>query len=90
MLAESGPYLEGGDDHTSKGASLYSLGNHTITNTTLCPEMGGLDSQRGATLYAQRTYMLTCAVYLGAWSISCNSLALVRHLLKVTFTENQF
>ena len=85
MLAESGPYLEGGDDHTSGGASLYSLGNHTITNTTLCPEMGGLDSQRGATLDAQKTFALTGVVYLGAWSMSTNSLALVRHLLNVTF-----
>ena len=79
MLAESGPYLEGGDDHTSGGASLYSLGNHTITNTTLCPEMGGLDSQRGATLDAQKIFALTGGVYLGVWSIATNSLALVRH-----------
>ena len=91
MLAESGPYLEGGDDHTSGGASLYSLGNHTITNTTLlCPEMDGLDSQRGATLNAQKTAVLTGGVYLAGYSMSTNSLALVRHLLNVTFiTQNQ-
>jgi hypothetical protein len=84
ILTNSGSFLKGGGDHTSGGASLYSLGNHTITNTTLCPEMGGLESQRGATLDAQKIFALTSGVCLGAWSISTNSLALVRHL-NVTF-----
>jgi len=80
MLASSGPYLKGGDDHASGGASLYNFGNHTITNTTLCPEMDGLDSQRGATVDAQRTVALTGSVYMATWAIAANSMALVRHL----------
>ena len=90
MLINSESFLKGGDDHTSEAASLYNLGNHTITNATLCPEMDGLDSQRGATLDAQKTCVLAFAVYLGGWSIASNSLPLVRHLPKVTFTKLQF
>ena len=90
VLADSGSFLKGGDDHhTSEAASLYNLGNHTITNATLCPEMDGLESQRGATLDVQKTSVLTGGVWLAAWSIASNSIVLVRHLLKVTFTKNQ-
>ena len=81
MLAHSGPYLKGGGDQASEEASLYNLANHTITNMTRCPEMGGLDSQRGATLDAQKTLALTLMVWLGAFAISLNSGVLVRHLL---------
>ena len=80
MLANSGSFLKGGDDHTSEAASLYNLGNHTITNTTMCPEMGGLESQRGATLDAPKTFALTGGVYLVGWAIANNTMALVRHL----------
>ena len=78
MMANSGPYLIGGDDHTSEAESLYSFSNHTITNATLCPEMGGLESQRGATLDAQKIVPLTGGVTLGGLAIATNSVALVR------------
>jgi len=89
MVANSGPYLKGGDDHTSETASLYSFSNHTITNTnaTLCPEMGGLESQRGATLDSQKIVALTLGVGLGAFTIGVNSVALVRHQPLFTLTE---
>ena len=79
MMANSGPYLKGGDDHTSEASSLYSFSNHTTTNTTLCPEMGGLESQRGATLDAQKVSALTVVVLFGTFAIGINSVALVRH-----------
>ena len=88
MVANSGPYLKGGDDHTSEAASLYSFSNHTITNTTLCPEMAGLESQRGATLDAQKIMPFTGAVSMGAFAIAINSVALVRDLSLLTLTMN--
>lgn len=42
--------------------------------------MGGLDSQRGATLGAMKIFAFMAAVSLGAWAICVNSVALVRHL----------
>ena len=81
IVANSAPYLKGADDYTHEGALPYSLGNYTATNTTLCPEMDGLDLQRGATLDAQKTYTLTCGMFLAAWAMSTNSIALVCHLL---------
>ena len=87
MVANSAPYLKGGDDYTREAASLYSFSNNTITNATLCPEMGGLESQRGATLDAQKILLLTEGVAMGAVAIAANSVALVRHLSLLTLTK---
>ena len=77
----------GGDDYTSEASSLYSFSNHTATNATLCPEMGGLESQRGATLDAQKIFALTAGVSWGAFAIATNSVALVRLQPLLTLTE---
>jgi hypothetical protein len=89
MMANSGPYLKGGDDHTSEAASLYSFSNHTNTNTTLCPEMGGLESQRGATLDAQKIFLFMGGLSMGVLGIAINCIALVRHLSFLTVTKSQ-
>lgn len=57
-VAHSGTHLEDGDGYINEETSLYSLGNFTNANTTLCPEMAGLNSQRGATQDVQKTYRL--------------------------------
>ena len=87
VMASSGPYLKGDDDYTSETASLYSLSNQTATNTKLCPEMGDLESQRGAAFDAQKTIALTVWVWLSAIAIGVNSVALVCHLPLLTLLE---
>jgi len=77
----------GGDDYTSEAASLYSFSNHTATNATLCPEMGGLESQRGATLDPQKVCALVGGGSMVSFAIAINSVALVRDLSLLTLTE---
>ena len=81
-VARIEPYLMVGDGHTSEEALLHNFGNHTIGNTTLCPAMGGLDSQRGATLDVQKICTLTFVVWLFGNAITTNSIALVRHTIQ--------